>query len=131
MLFNKVFSPQYMLWVFAYALVASWPGWSLASLTVAGLVDFADAMIILHMVAVRSPDFPWYFHTVFPLNKLLRVAAISSGLAGSLWSAARWTRWRPGDHDRTPLDHDGTRGRPGVRARAPAGSSVTMPSSGA
>jgi len=134
MLLNKVFSPQYMLWVFVYAVIASWPGWSLASMTVAGLMDFADAMIILHMVAVHAAEFPWYFHTVFPLDKLVRVAAISTGLAGSLWSAARWTRRRRGGGDTEDgvlADRHGATAVPGARAPSAAGAPVALPGSGA
>lgn len=101
MLMNKVFSPQYMLWVFVFALLAEWPGWALAAIAFAGLTDYANAMITLHLVAVRSHDFPWYFTTVFPLNRAVRMAAIASGLLGSTWLAWRspsagWHRHRGG-----------------------------------
>lgn len=36
---NKVFSPQYMLWAYTVAILAEWPVWTLAVLTVGGLVD--------------------------------------------------------------------------------------------
>jgi len=92
MLLNKVFSPQYMLWVFVYGLLADWPGWTLAGVTASGLVDYANAMITLHLVAERSRSFPWYFHTVFPLNSALRSVALGCALLASLW----WRRRDPG-----------------------------------
>ena len=85
MLVNKVFSPQYMLWVLVYALVAEWPVWSLAVVTVAGLVDFANAMTTLHLVSTHNPGFVWYFHNIFPLDRLLILGAILCGLAASVW----------------------------------------------
>jgi len=85
MLLNKVFSPQYMLWVFVYGLLADWPGWTMAGVTASGLVDYANAMITLHLVSDRSRLFPWYFHTVFPLNNALRSAAITCAVLASLW----------------------------------------------
>jgi len=99
MLLNKVFSPQYMLWVFVFGVLAAWPGWTLAAVTMAGLVDFANAMITLHLVATHSPAFPWYFATVFPLDRALRTVAVACGLGASLWRGsddpgATWRRWR-------------------------------------
>jgi uncharacterized membrane protein len=96
MLLNKVFSPQYMLWVFVFGLLALWPGWTLAAVTVAGLIDFTNAMITLHLLAVHSPSWPWYFQTVYPLNRALRSTAIACGTVASVWLAWRapTARWR-------------------------------------
>jgi hypothetical protein len=85
MLVNKVFSPQYMLWVLVYALVAEWPVWTLAVITMAGLVDFANAMTTLHLVSTHNPGFGWYFHWIFPLDRLLVLGAILCGLVASVW----------------------------------------------
>jgi hypothetical protein len=99
MLMNKVFSPQYMLWVFVFGLLAGWPGWTLASVTVAGLTDYANAMITLYFVSIHAHVFTWYFRTVFPLNRALRMAAIACGLLASIWGVWRdptgtWHRLR-------------------------------------
>jgi hypothetical protein len=88
MLVNKVFSPQYMLWVLVFALVAEWPVWTLAVITMAGLVDFANAMTTLHLVSIHSPAFGWYFHWIFPLDRLVVLAAIFCGLTASVWQAS-------------------------------------------
>jgi uncharacterized membrane protein len=100
MLLNKVFSPQYMLWVFVYGLLAEWPGWTLAAVTTAGLVDYADAFITLHLMAIKADALRWYLSTVFPLNRALRSAAIGCGLVASLWEAWRRSASRGRRHHR-------------------------------
>lgn len=40
---NKVFSPQYILWVFAMAIVGEWPPWTLAVITAGGFLEFANS----------------------------------------------------------------------------------------
>ena len=107
MLVNKVFSPQYMLWVLIFALLAEWPGWALAVLTVAGLVDFANAMTTLHLVSSHNPGFGWYFHWIFPLDRFLVLGAIFCGVVASVWQ----------DHGRDPgrppgADPESTKGAP-------------------
>ncbi len=86
MLINKTYSPQYTLWVYVYAIVASWPLWSLAGLALAGVADYANAMIVLNMIAAKDTGIGWYLAWVFPLNRALRLSAIAAGIAGSLWS---------------------------------------------
>jgi uncharacterized membrane protein len=108
MLVNKVFSPQYMLWVLVYALVAEWPVWTLAVITMAGLVDFANAMTTLHLVSIHSGSFGWYFHRIFPLDRLVVLGAILCGLIASVWQAYTRTNGggggtlRPGPGEQTP-----------------------------
>ena len=40
LLVNKVYSPQYLLWLLVMALIAGWPGWTMLLLSIAGLVDY-------------------------------------------------------------------------------------------
>jgi hypothetical protein len=102
MLVNKVFSPQYMLWVLVYALVAEWPIWTLAVITMAGLIDFANAMTTLHLVSIHNPGFNWYFHWIFPLDRLVVLAAIFCGLVASVWQAHADTDGGPGGRHSGP-----------------------------
>lgn len=99
MLVNKVFSPQYMLWVLVFALLAEWPLWTLAVVTMAGLVDFANAMTTLHLVSTHNPGFGWYFRWIFPLDRLVVLGAIFCGVVASVWQAH-------GDVDRGRRDPD-------------------------
>ena len=86
MLINKTYSPQYTLWVYVYAIVAEWPLWSLAGLALAGVADFANAMIVLNMIAAKDTGIGWYLAWLYPLNRALRLSAMGAGIAGSLWS---------------------------------------------
>lgn len=95
MLLNKVFSPQYMLWVFSFGVLAAWPMWTLAVVSVAGLVDYVDAMIALHLSSERSAAFAWYFRKVFPLNKMLRLGSIAVAAVASLWAGRRGASGEP------------------------------------
>jgi hypothetical protein len=90
MLVNKVFSPQYMLWVLVFALIAEWPGWTLAVITMAGLLDFADAMITLHLVSTHDPGFGWYLRWIFSLDRIVVLGAISCGVVASVWHTYGW-----------------------------------------
>ena len=50
---NKVWSPQYMLWVFAVACVAEWPPWTLLVLSVSGLIDWVNLYLTLPSVRLQ------------------------------------------------------------------------------
>ena len=76
---NKVYSPQYMLWLFVFAVLAQWPLWSLVLMSTVGLVDYADAMVTLYLSHTHSPAFTWFFHNLYPWNMTLRNATILLG----------------------------------------------------
>lgn len=84
MLVNKVYSPQYMMWLFVFGLMAEWPVWSLALMSVAGLVDYVAAMTVLYLSNVHSPAFPWFVETAYPWHRVLRNIAIALGLVGAV-----------------------------------------------
>jgi hypothetical protein len=73
---NKVYSPQYMLWLFVFGIIAEWPAWSLVLMSVTGFVDYGDAMMALHLSHNPSPASSWFFHAVYPWNKALRYGSI-------------------------------------------------------
>ncbi|MHB1504008.1 MAG: hypothetical protein ACYCTL_13100 [Acidimicrobiales bacterium] len=84
LLVNKVYSPQYMLWLFVLGIIAEWPVWSLVLMSVAGLIDYADAMTALYLSHTHSPAFSWFFHTLYPWNTAIRNATVSLGLVQAL-----------------------------------------------
>ena len=84
MLVNKVFSPQYMLWLVVVGVVALWPTWSLATMSAAGILNYVVAMVILYLLHTRSPSFAWFFHVVNPWNVALRYGSITLGLFAAL-----------------------------------------------
>ena len=102
LLVNKVYSPQYMLWLFVFGILAEWPVWSLVLMSVAGLVDYADAMTALYLSHTHSPAFSWFFHVLYPWNTMLRYCSIALALCGGLVQRHRATRMR-GDRERRSL----------------------------
>jgi len=92
MLVNKTFSPQYMLWVLAFAIIADWPVWTFAMLAGAGLVDFANAMIILHLAAAHDPAYGWYRHGFYEVNRAIRLGSIGVALVVALFQGRLRTR---------------------------------------
>lgn len=93
-LINKTYSPQYALWVFVYALLAEWPLWSLAVLTGAGLIDFANATVTLHLALSRSPAYDWYRNSFYNFNKGIRLVALAQALIAGVVVERR--RYRTG-----------------------------------
>jgi hypothetical protein len=91
LLVNKVYSPQYMLWLFVFGVLAEWPVWNLVLMSVAGFVDYGDAMMALYLSHIHSPAFSWFFKTVYPWNGVLRYSSIGLALVGAL---VKW-RQRP------------------------------------
>jgi predicted outer membrane lipoprotein len=42
-------------------------------------------MTTLHLISSHNPGFGWYFRWIFPLDRLLVLAAIFAGLVASVW----------------------------------------------
>lgn len=84
LLVNKVYSPQYMLWLFVFGVIAEWPVWSHVLMSVAGFVDYADAMMTLYLSHTHSPAFSWYFETLYPWNRALKNTTVVLGLVQAL-----------------------------------------------
>jgi hypothetical protein len=85
---NKVFSPQYMLWLWAFGAVADWPIASLAALSAAGVADYVNSMAILHLVRSGSAAVAqWYARVIFPAGLGVRYGAILGGTVGALLKA--------------------------------------------
>lgn len=92
MIVNKVFSPQYMLWVLAFAVLGEWPLWTMAILTVGGLGDYWNSFTALMyhtLYPIQAPTRVWFFQTVFPWGQGFRYLTLA--VAGfSAWLAV-WT----------------------------------------
>jgi hypothetical protein len=53
-------------------------------MSVAGLVDYADAMMTLYLSHTHSPAFSWFFETLYPWNSALKNATVALGLVQAL-----------------------------------------------
>lgn len=90
LLVQKVYSPQYTLWLVVFALLAEWEAWTLVLLTAGGLYDYVNSVVILELSVSHSPAFGWYYERVFPLGRAARLSAIGISAAGAVW--AEWRR---------------------------------------
>jgi hypothetical protein len=61
MLFQKVNSPQYTLWLVAYAAMDEWEPWTIVALSLMGLVDYATAAIHIELVTGRAGGVDYWF----------------------------------------------------------------------
>jgi uncharacterized membrane protein len=86
LLLNKVYSPQYTLWLFVMALVAEWPIWALLVLTVAGLVDYYGTFATLYLTnasVTPSQASSWWAHEVAPWVSRVRYFLVAAGALGA------------------------------------------------
>lgn len=86
LLVNKVYSPQYTLWVFFFALLAEWPGWTLGLLSLVGLFDYAGQFLDLYETNAiwgSSPLSHWWLVDVQPWEARLRDAGLLAAAAGA------------------------------------------------
>lgn len=88
---NKVYSPQYTLWLMVFAILAEWPVWTYVLMTMIGLVDYVNSFTLLHLYNIKSPSARWYNARVFPLGLLLRylgLVVVGLGVELSSWTNA-------------------------------------------
>ena len=87
---NKVYSPQYWLWVVALLALAAIPGWLAGAVSVLALVDYAVSFMRLHLQADRIwPQVIWFDHAVFWPMVAFRYAALA---ACALWAFTHMVR---------------------------------------
>ena len=100
--FNKVYSPQYTLWVFVLAILAEWPVWTTIIITLAGLADYVNSFSVLYLLTSKSSGAGWYVGHVFFVGVAYRyitlaVAGIGAALGGTPASRTHrsWNTGRP------------------------------------
>lgn len=86
MLMQKVYSPQYTLWLAVFALVADWDLWTLAALSLMGLAAYGNAVTHIALVQQRQHFVHWYNSHISGLAQCERLMTI---LAVLLATAAR------------------------------------------
>ncbi len=87
---NKVYSPQYTLWMVGFACVAEWPVWSIVVLSVAGLIDYVNSFTVLKLVSQGTGA--WYAGNVFPFGIAVRYLALAATLVGVVRTYAKIPR---------------------------------------
>lgn len=86
MFVNKVFSPQYMLWIVVFGALADWPLWAFIALWVGGLTDDLNSFLALKYhtaYPVGAPLRVWYHTMIYPIGAFIRYAALAgAGVIG-------------------------------------------------
>jgi hypothetical protein len=62
---NKVYSPQYWLWVVALTALVGLPDWLLSVVGCTALCDFIVSFTLLHLQAQRDPQWTWFHRSLF------------------------------------------------------------------
>lgn len=86
LLINKVYSPQYTLWLFVMALVAEWPGWTLLLLSVIGLADYYGTFASFYITNASVPQSvvtTWWEHIVAPWVGRVRYFGLAACAVGA------------------------------------------------
>jgi hypothetical protein len=87
---NKVYSPQYWLWVVALLALAAIPGWIAGAASVIALADYASSFARLHLQADRAfAQAAWFDGAIFWPTVCLRYAALA---ACALWAFTHMLR---------------------------------------
>ena len=78
LLVSKVYSPQYTLWVPVFGLLAEWPVWTCWLLAGAGIVDYYNSFMFLHLslARIQRKALHWYASEVFPWGTRVRYVAL-------------------------------------------------------
>jgi hypothetical protein len=77
MVMEKVYSPQYTLWVFVYALLADWDLWTLVAVSLIGLVDDANAAVHIALVHGNAPKLlRWDVRKILPREQGVRLLGL-------------------------------------------------------
>ncbi len=94
LLVNKVYSPQYMLWMVVMALIAGWPGWTIIFLSVSGLFDYFGTFGALYLTNASTPHAAankWAADVLNISASVLRYGAIAvCAIAVGLRRTAAW-----------------------------------------
>jgi len=74
---NKVYSPQYTLWVLVFVMLAQWPTWIYGLLGAMGAMDYANSFIMLHFSQPAGRVTEWYYDSVFRWGVDLRYVVLA------------------------------------------------------
>lgn len=87
---NKVYSPQYTLWVFVLMILAEWPIWTYIVVTLAGVTDYVNSFTVLHLLTVHNSSGGWYVGHVFFVGVLYRYLSLAvAGIGAAIDSALK------------------------------------------
>lgn len=77
LLMQKVYSPQYTLWLIPLALLAEWELWTIAALSLVGLSDYSSAAVNNYLRMKSQAITNWYATHMEPFNKDVRLGVLA------------------------------------------------------
>ncbi len=80
---QKIYSPQYTLWLVAFALLAGWEVWALVVLSLLGLMSYANAAIHIEVVHHGRSMLSWYDARIGPAEQGVRLVTIAGVALGA------------------------------------------------
>jgi hypothetical protein len=86
---NKVYSPQYWLWVVALTALAGLPEWLLATVACTALCDFVVSFSLLHFQVQRDPQVAWFYKSIFWPMVAVRYSVLAACAAGAFSRSRR------------------------------------------
>lgn len=94
--FNKVYSPQYTLWIFVLAILAEWPIWTYITIALMGLIDYVNSFTVLYLLSSKSSSAGWYVGHVFFVGVIYRYITLAvAGVAGAIAGRSTQQAKRP------------------------------------
>lgn len=84
---NKVYSPQYTLWMVVYASFADWPTWTVVAMGVMGVLDYVNSFTVLRLISEHRGA--WYAGHLFPWGIALRYLTLAATLVSALIRRSR------------------------------------------
>lgn len=86
---NKVYSPQYTLWLLVMALIAEWPIWTILLLTMVGLADYYGTFATLFITNASVPHSSvttWWEQMVAPwVGRALYLGVVASAVGAAVF----------------------------------------------
>jgi hypothetical protein len=85
MLFQKVNSPQYTLWLVVFAAMDEWSPWTIVALSLMGLADYTTAVIHIELVRHQAGGVAtWYVGHFYSADQGLRLMTTLVTLAATV-----------------------------------------------
>ena len=85
---NKVYSPQYWLWVVALTALVGLPDWLLTTVAGTALCDFVVSFTLLHFQVQHDAQVAWFYKFIFWPMVAIRYSVLAA-CAGSAFSRSR------------------------------------------
>jgi uncharacterized membrane protein len=92
LMMQKTYSPQYALWLVAFALVAGWETWTIALANMLGFANYSSAAVTNYLMHTSDRVATWYSAHVQPFQRDVRLTVLTVVVVGSSLAVRRRLR---------------------------------------